>query len=99
MESHYSLNIARRSDRLAFDGKPQAIHFATVDLGRDREFALAKAREFVARFPEGDKPGDYKLDLTYWDCVGRAVEIDRTPLPPVRGANAALYAAHKGGAE
>lgn len=80
MESHYSLNIAIVTERRAWDWKQDAprfdaTHYARVNLGTDKIDAVRKAVEFAKRFPEGDKPGDFKLSLSYWDCVGRGVEF------------------------
>ena len=81
MESHYSLNIAIRTDRRAWDSTPkspkyQIRHYARVDLGRDKESAMSKAAEFTARFPDGTTPGTFELSLTYWKG-----EISRVPIP------------------
>ena len=82
MESHYSLNIAIVLAARAWDWTPhtpryQATHFARVNLGRDRSDAVRKAADFAARFPEGDKPGEFKMSLTYWNCVEEYVQFER----------------------
>jgi hypothetical protein len=80
MQSHYSLNIAIRNNTLAWGSKPDApkyqlTHFARVDLGSDRESAIATAREFAKRFPASDLPGGFALRLTYWSCIGEQIDF------------------------
>jgi hypothetical protein len=95
MESHYSLNIAIVTERRAWAWKKDAprfetTHYARVNLGTDHDAAKRKAAEFAERFPEGDKPGNFRLRLTHWSCTGREVEF--RPASPV-GAEAAAMAA------
>lgn len=88
MQGHYDLNIARREkDRPAWDSKPHApkylaIHYARVILDTTEARAREIAQDFAKRFPEGDKPGDFHLSLTYWEGRGSEVKF-RPDEPPV----------------
>lgn len=80
-QSHYVLNVAQVTSTKAWDSTAQApvytsTHFCRIDLGPVRDSALIRARDIQARFPSGDLPGHFRLQLTYWKCAGESVAFD-----------------------
>ncbi|PZQ95140.1 MAG: hypothetical protein DI533_20020 [Cereibacter sphaeroides] len=82
MQQGFHLNIARVTEARAWDYTPAApkyvvTHFVSVFLGdnRDVERAKALAAEVKARFPEGDKPGEFQFRLTGWFWQGQEVAL------------------------
>jgi hypothetical protein len=82
MEQGYHLNIAIVLPERAWDSTPNApvyrsTHYARVFLSDGpREPAIVKAREIAARFPAGDKPGQFHCTLTEWTSRGTSIPLD-----------------------
>jgi len=78
MQSHYLLNIAKRTDQTRFyDGAhhPVYAHFAAVRLPQMKAHeaeAVAVAEDFARRFPSPD----FRLSLTYWEGRGFGVAFE-----------------------
>jgi hypothetical protein len=80
MEDGFHLNVAIVTPARAWNWTHIAplyvtTHFCAVYCGRDRENALFIAREFAARFPQGDEPSRFKLSMTEWQSRGTGVEL------------------------
>lgn len=83
-EDGYYLNVARYTDVHAWDSTTTApkytcSHYCSIYLGRLLpEAAQATAADLATRFPEGTRPGYFKLDLTFWQALGNDVAFERT---------------------
>jgi hypothetical protein len=51
-------------------------HYAKVELAREYDVAIARARDFVARFPESE---GFKVTLYRWENTGQPVDFTGDP--------------------
>jgi hypothetical protein len=81
MEDGYHVNVARNTERKAWDSTPQkprydSHHYCAIFLGRvSREEAIDMTRDLQQRFPEGDEPGQFHLSLTFWQATGHGIKL------------------------
>jgi len=83
IQDGYHLNVAIVTNARAWDfahnGNHVVTHFCAVYCGRDHADAMRVCAEFAARFPEGNKPGMFQLDLTKWQGRGENVAMPEAP--------------------
>jgi hypothetical protein len=67
-ESHYRINIAKRSAKRGWDGKPAYKHYFRVDIIHNDD-AVTVLADLRKKFKS---PG-HVIEMTYWSCVGYPV--------------------------